>query len=328
MKDARAPVLYLRSFRDDNDIKVRARASNGRILPERSIKISFEELVTDQLWGYGPVLALGDPQAQGQPAPLGAARDYPGMARWEEKVTELMQQASMILAIAGGTDGLTWEINRIVGLGLLWKLVILLPPLDVGALESRWRILKTTSLGEILPSGMDLTHIRAVFFPEGHAVLISGNRQNDWTYEAVLDEAVLIIGRSREAWRSVTSHLSPRWCTRQMVNLVNNTGETLVRMISGALIVAYLGVVLVVGQMNYKASHPLKFSRQLRDSYVTNCQLNISRENRDRFCTCVANRMADVLTYGDLEKLETNPGALEEKAQSAYRACGELTVEK
>lgn len=31
---------------------------------ERLVKISFEELVTDHLWGYGPVVAIGDPRAK------------------------------------------------------------------------------------------------------------------------------------------------------------------------------------------------------------------------------------------------------------------------
>ena len=57
-KDRRPIVLYLRSFQDDSEIKMSARVANGRILPERLIKIPFEEVVTDHLWGYGPVLPL------------------------------------------------------------------------------------------------------------------------------------------------------------------------------------------------------------------------------------------------------------------------------
>ena len=64
-KDPRPYILYLRSFEDDTRIKRSARTTNGRIILERLVKLSFEEIVTDHLWGYGPVLALGNLQARG-----------------------------------------------------------------------------------------------------------------------------------------------------------------------------------------------------------------------------------------------------------------------
>jgi hypothetical protein len=114
-KDTRPAVLYLRSFHDDSRIKVRARAANGRILPERLVKIPFEEVVTDHLWGYGPVLAIGNPQTKSKRAPLGAARDYADDSSWQQKVTELMHKAAMIVVVAGGTEGLPGRSKRLQG---------------------------------------------------------------------------------------------------------------------------------------------------------------------------------------------------------------------
>jgi hypothetical protein len=105
-KDIRPIVLFLRSFEDDSGIKLRARATNGRILPERLIRISFEEIVTDHLWGYGPVLAIGNPRAKSEATPLGAARDYVGDSDWQQKVIELVHKAAMIVVVAGRTEGL------------------------------------------------------------------------------------------------------------------------------------------------------------------------------------------------------------------------------
>ena len=209
-RDARPIVLYLRSFQDDSGIKLRARATNGRILLERLIKISFEELVTDHLWRYGPVLAISNSRAKDKLEPLGAAREYATDASWQDKVTDLMQQASMIVAIAGATQGFVWEIDRIARLGFLSKLVLLLPPVATEELMARWQCLASNA--NFLPrfprwpgkrpnierpnlsSEIDLLRTRAVIFTEGRPALILGDKRNDWTYEAVLDEAALMIG--------------------------------------------------------------------------------------------------------------------------------------
>jgi hypothetical protein len=186
-------VLYLRSFHDDSKIKLRARATDGRILLERLVKISFEELVTNHLWGYGPVLAIGNPGAKGKPAPLGAARDYLTDESWQQTVTDLMRQGSMIIAIAAATPGLAWEIGTLVELGFVPKFALLLPPLESWELEARWQFLLGSALGSRLPTQIDLSRVRAVVFPDGHPIPIVGNKRNEWTYEAVLDEAALVI---------------------------------------------------------------------------------------------------------------------------------------
>lgn len=194
-KDNRPIVLYLRSFHDDSKIKLRARATDGRILLERLVKISFEELVTDHLWGFGPVLAIGNPGTRGQTAPLGAARDYVTDAAWQETATHLMRQASMIVAIAAATQGLAWEVATVVEQGFLAKLVLLLPPLDSADLKSRSEFLLNGVLGAKanLPKQLDLSRARAVVFPFGRPIHITGDKRDDWTYEAVVDEAALVI---------------------------------------------------------------------------------------------------------------------------------------
>jgi hypothetical protein len=48
---------------------------------------------------------------------------------WQQKVEYLMKQASIIVLVVGRTEGLAWELSRLVELGLTHKLVLLLPPL-------------------------------------------------------------------------------------------------------------------------------------------------------------------------------------------------------
>ena len=178
---------------------LRARATNGRILPERLVLVSFEEVVTDHLWGYGPVLAIGDPQTKGKTAPLGAARDYATDSDWQDRVMELMQQASMVVVIAGQTKGLVWEIETVVSQGFLSKLVLLLPPVEWQEREARWRFLESSIPSLSLRSDIDLVPARAVIFPEGRATLICGDKRNDWTYEAVLDASGVVDSRRQAA---------------------------------------------------------------------------------------------------------------------------------
>jgi hypothetical protein len=132
--DPRATVLYLRSFKDDRAIRVRARATDGRILPERLLRIPFEEVITDHLWSYGPVVAIGDPALKDERAPLGAARDFAADTEWQAKAVDLMRAASIVVAAIGQTEGFAWEIDRIVNAGLRSKLILLVPPVGAGAL--------------------------------------------------------------------------------------------------------------------------------------------------------------------------------------------------
>ena len=112
----------------------------------------------------------------------------------------------MIVAIAGRTQGLAWEIDTIVRLGLVSKFVLLLPPVDMQELEARWQYLASNA-SAVLPSEIDLVRARAVVFQNGNAALISGDKRDDWTYEAVLDEAAVQCGAhenfTRERRRSL-----------------------------------------------------------------------------------------------------------------------------
>jgi hypothetical protein len=99
----------------------------------------------------------------------------------------------MIIAIAAATPGLAWEIGTLVELGFVPKFALLLPPLESWELEARWQFLLGSALGSRLPTQIDLSRVRAVVFPDGHPIPIVGNKRNEWTYEAVLDEAALVI---------------------------------------------------------------------------------------------------------------------------------------
>ena len=188
--DSRPFVLFLRSFLND-EIKMKARAANGRIWPENWVKITFEEVVTDHVWRYGPVLAIGKPGDK--LPPLGAARQYEPNETWQQTVEQLMAKASMVVVVVGRTEGVVWEIEKLVMLKLTSKLVLLFPPVPASDLRECWdKLCRHLSETErlTLPRDIDLERTRARVFPAGQAVhVLEARKHDDWTYESVLDAA-------------------------------------------------------------------------------------------------------------------------------------------
>ena len=332
-KDARPIVLYLRSFRDDSRIKLRARATNGRILLERLVKIPFEEVVTDHLWGYGPVLAIGNPQTKHGLAPLGAARDYVNDSSWQQKATELMREAAMIVVIAGGTEGLAWEVDTIAELGLAPKLVLLLPPVGVRELEARWRSFASHATSAIVSLQIDFARARALIFPKGSAALVLGDKGNDWTYEAVLDEAALVMAKERgavDATATSPHRASPAGQVRQALGRI---ASFLRSALGFGLVLAFLVVLLSVREARYTVSRPYAAPGEARDSFIAEmlqvCRKQnpkLSAEALARYCSCFANSLADVVTIGELDKIESDPSAFQVKAKSVASTCPEKTL--
>jgi hypothetical protein len=131
-RDARSPVLYLRSFQDEE--------------AERSILYRFRQGLSDKTWladttpnngiqeqdalGYifrkiGPYIALGKP---GETLPeLGSAKIYAANENWQQKIRHFLATSRLIIFRAGRTEGLKWELQQIVQTVQPVKFVLLLP---------------------------------------------------------------------------------------------------------------------------------------------------------------------------------------------------------
>ncbi|MGZ5185640.1 MAG: NINE protein [Caldimonas sp.] len=109
--DPRPPVLYLRSFRDDDDALIDDGGSAVfRHLMQALAPPSPEQEMADILARLGPVVAIGKP---GEPLPqLGAARLYVSHELWQDKVRELMRAASLVVVRVGASPGVLWEIEQ------------------------------------------------------------------------------------------------------------------------------------------------------------------------------------------------------------------------
>jgi len=110
-RDRRPPVVYIRSFKDDDKIMLgssRVRrlltplAFTAAITPEQELAIIMNRA--------GPVVAIGRP---GEALPeLGAARLYVGDDQWRDKITDLMKRARLVVIRGGATANLWWEIDQ------------------------------------------------------------------------------------------------------------------------------------------------------------------------------------------------------------------------
>ncbi len=127
--DERAPVVYLRSFDVDRRLSRRPLAI-GRVLASRT----EEEQLVVALRESGPVVALGRP---GERLPrLGAQRVYVEDADWRQQILSWFARAALVVihVPAKPTQGLTWEVEHVLGNVALDRLVFLVTR-DVSSLD-------------------------------------------------------------------------------------------------------------------------------------------------------------------------------------------------
>jgi hypothetical protein len=128
-QDDRLPIVYFRSFADEADdyhLWTFLRGAFGvRISQDVPAWASQEQwLLGKYLSKIGPYVAIGRP---GEPFPeLGAARIYIG-EEWEQKVTDLLRCAKLIILRAGSTEGFRWELSQILENVRPAKVLLILP---------------------------------------------------------------------------------------------------------------------------------------------------------------------------------------------------------
>jgi hypothetical protein len=123
--DKRAPVLYLRSFRDDELMQHYSTAvqePQGR---------TNEQALASIFSLVGPVVALSEPRAAPR---LGIARTQHEDSQWQDTVIGLMQAAALVVMRIGDSEGFSWEVEQALTLVPPERLVFFLP-----VQADRWR---------------------------------------------------------------------------------------------------------------------------------------------------------------------------------------------
>jgi hypothetical protein len=195
--DDRPPLLYLRSFGDD-DLRLRvAIAHRGAVLrwlsPRRFER--FEEVLVRHLTAVGPVTAVNRPGTR--LTPLGAARESLPDATWKETVDERMDAASRIVVSAAPRTvppGLEWELRRIAAKALWNKTLLVLPPVGYDELQTRWASFASVladgaGASEPLPADVGVVLVSRLS-PDGTWTAVTAETRDEWSYAAALGSAL------------------------------------------------------------------------------------------------------------------------------------------
>lgn len=124
--DARPPVIYMRSFKDDT-------AASAAVLsgPPGWVFFFPKELATEEeilariLNDFGPVVTIGRPGEDLRQ--LGAARMYVSDQEWRDKVSSLIGIARLVVLRLGQTEGFWWELENALKQMNPHQLIILVP---------------------------------------------------------------------------------------------------------------------------------------------------------------------------------------------------------
>jgi hypothetical protein len=133
--DGRAPVLFLRAFKDDQvPLRPPRLAAFGRLLELGQRSNSLDQLLLEEVTPVGPVVGLGNPDDKRPP--YGAARGYFDHKTWQEAVADLADNAALIVICIDASDGIWWEVEHLVGRQHLQKTLFLLHPRYASASEN------------------------------------------------------------------------------------------------------------------------------------------------------------------------------------------------
>jgi len=128
--DPRPAILFLRSFSDDE--KIRLSASRSSLFD-----FSLEGRLTGHFAASGPFIAIGSPDHETPPA--GAARAYFSDEEWQGRVGQWMQSARLIILVAGITKWVGWELEQALRRGDAGKLIVLFPEkVRINMFELSW----------------------------------------------------------------------------------------------------------------------------------------------------------------------------------------------
>jgi hypothetical protein len=230
--DKRAPILFLRSFADDQ----RLQYANSR---NALLDFSLETRLASHFHRFGPFIAVGSPKDT-VPQP-GAARVLLSDDQWQGRVLEWMKAASIIIMYCGTTGWVNWELRQVVASGRATSLILMFPEnkswrssrrnRDIAARTEQIReVFRDTPWAEELMEFNDFAGLRAMLFRTDGSMLMINSRS-----------------RSRDAY-----HLAALIAHQQLLNPYLDTQSTSmpvpspVRRRGVAIAAASAGVVLAL----------------------------------------------------------------------------------
>ena len=194
LRDARPPVLYLRSFGDDRLKLLTATLGRPSLIERFTLRRfdAFEEVIVRHLSHVGPVIAVNPPGTK--LAPLGAARETIDSADWQSVVAAWMARSIMIVFVAPPgqvTQGLHWELETVSANRYWNKTLIVVPPVPPEDLQRRWQgFLGACARLFTSPLPAADPRVLVVAFRNSEWMVITADRRTEWSYGAALQQAL------------------------------------------------------------------------------------------------------------------------------------------
>ena len=183
--DRRAPILFLRSF--DDDEKQKFHRSDKALLD-----FSLETRLSNHFSRFGPFIAIGSPQ---ETVPqIGAARVLLADAEWQPRVLSWMQEAKLIIMYSGKTHWVNWELRQLVEQDCVTRLILMFPEIKTWRSWKRneeiavrvklvRQVFKDTPWEEELLAFDDFPGLRAMLFrPDGSMVMVKSRARSRDSY--------------------------------------------------------------------------------------------------------------------------------------------------
>jgi hypothetical protein len=217
--DKRPPILFLRSFTDDE----RQQYGNSQ---SALLDFSLETRLANHFLHFGPFIAVGSSKDT-VPQP-GAARALLADDEWQARVLGWMESASLIVMYCGKTKWVNWELQKIIERGRSTSLILMLPEVKGWRASKRRKDIaeriqqlreafRSTQWIEDLTEFHDFLGLRAMLFrADGSMVMVrSRSRSRDSYHLAALiahqqlldpmpalePAAARVAARTRHPWR-------------------------------------------------------------------------------------------------------------------------------
>jgi len=188
--DPRDPVLFLRGFADDRLSVPTAPSGRRPLLEQLAVRDRFEVVVTRELDGAGPPVAIAPPGAQ--LASLGAAREHaPDPAEWFEYVCSQIELASVVVVALGGSDGVVAELEAVQKSRARNRSLLLFPPVGDDELRQRWRAARERIReGAVMDLGLDPAAVLVAVGDGDRMVAYTADLRDEAGYRAAVRAAL------------------------------------------------------------------------------------------------------------------------------------------
>jgi hypothetical protein len=203
--DQRRPILFLRSFNDDEK---KVRLTSESALLDLSLELRF----SNHFFRFGPFVAVDSPNRI-KSLQLGAARVLMPYDEWQSQVIHWIRNARLIVMYSGKTYWVNWELKKILENNCTTQLIFIFPQIkgwfkkrskeDLVRINELIKIFNKTIWKEAvlqLPWIDDRKDLRAILFrADGNLVIITSRARSRDSYHlaALIGHSIILDSENK-----------------------------------------------------------------------------------------------------------------------------------